>query len=73
MADNSAGDSPALLFVKFLYHQFFVTSVTKTNKTGLPLFCHLGAALASANLKQALKKGGCFRLSSKGPRGLCIL
>ena len=38
MADNSAGGSPALLFVKFLYHQFFVTSVTKTNKTGLPLF-----------------------------------
>ena len=38
MADNSAGGSPALLFVKFLYHQFFVMSVTKTNKTGLPLF-----------------------------------
>lgn len=38
MAENNAGGSPALLFVKFLYHQFFVTSVTKTNKTGLPLF-----------------------------------
>ena len=38
MADNSAGGGPALLFVKFLYHQPFVTSVTKTSKAGLPLF-----------------------------------
>ncbi|MBR5894546.1 MAG: hypothetical protein IKZ13_03265, partial [Akkermansia sp.] len=30
--------SPALLFVDFFYHQPFVTSVTKTSKSGLPLF-----------------------------------
>ena len=38
MSDNSAGGSPALLFVDFFYHQPFVTSVTKTSKSGLPLF-----------------------------------
>ena len=38
MADNGAGGSPALLFVNLFYHQRFVTGVTKTSKTGLPLF-----------------------------------
>jgi hypothetical protein len=38
LTDNGAGGSPALLFVKFFYHQPFVTSVTKTSKAGLPLF-----------------------------------
>ena len=38
MSDNSAGGSPALLFVYLFYHQPFVTSVTKTSKPGLPLF-----------------------------------
>ena len=37
MADNGAGGSPALLFVNLFYHQRFVTGVTKTSKTGLPL------------------------------------
>ena len=38
LTDNSAGDSPALLFVYLFNHQLFVTDVTKTSKTGLPLF-----------------------------------
>ena len=38
LTDNSAGGGPALLFVYLFYHQPFVTSVTKTSKTGLPLF-----------------------------------
>jgi hypothetical protein len=38
LMDNSAGGGPALLFVNVFYHQPFVTSVTKTSKTGLPLF-----------------------------------
>jgi hypothetical protein len=38
LTDNSAGGGPALLFVNVFYHQPFVTSVTKTSKTGLPLF-----------------------------------
>jgi hypothetical protein len=38
LTDNSAGGGPALLFVNVFYHQPFVTSVTETSKTGLPLF-----------------------------------
>jgi hypothetical protein len=38
LTDNSAGGSPALLFVYLFYHQPFVTSVTKTSKAGLLLF-----------------------------------
>ena len=38
LTDNSAGGSPALLFVDLFNHQLFVTGVTKTSKTGLPLF-----------------------------------
>ena len=38
LTDNSAGGGPALLCVYLFYHQPFVTSVTKTSKTGLPLF-----------------------------------
>ena len=38
LTDNSAGGGPALLFLYLFYHQPFVTSVTKTSKTGLPLF-----------------------------------
>ena len=38
LTDNSAGGSSALLFVNVFYHQPFVTSVTKTSKSGLPLF-----------------------------------
>ena len=41
MADNSAGGSPAPLFVYLFYHQPFVTSVTKTSKAGLLLFLSL--------------------------------
>ena len=45
MADNSAGGSPALLFVYLFYHQLFVTGVTKTSKTGLSLFLSSGSLL----------------------------
>ena len=38
LTDNSAGGSPAFLFVYLFYHQPFVMSVTKTSKPGLLLF-----------------------------------
>lgn len=53
MSDNNAGGSPALLFVDFFYHQTFVTSVTKTSKSGLPLFLsakgYLGISKSKTN------------------------
>ena len=45
LTDNSAGGSPALLFVYLFYHHPFVTSVTKTSKAGLLLFLSLGCSL----------------------------
>ena len=52
--DNYVKESgySAFLFVNLFYHQPFVTSVTKTSKTGLLLFCHRGWTNAPANLKQ---------------------
>ena len=47
LEDNSGGGNPALLFVNLFYHQLFVTSVTKTSKTGLLLFLSSGTTSKS--------------------------
>ena len=81
MADNSAGGSPALLFVYLFYHQLFVTGVTKTSKTGLSLFLSSGSLLrfskSETDPRCQQKKGRCtqrndpsfIKVSILQPRG----
>jgi len=48
--------NPAFLLVKLFYHQPYVTGVTKTSKTGLPLFVsYASGTTPSADLKQTPK------------------
>ena len=66
MADNGDGGSPALLFVNLFYHQRFVTGVTKTSKTGLPLF--LSAKGYFGISKSETDPGTDFPISQNIPR-----